>query len=302
MSKIEKELREATDLSTKRGEGRQDFLARLMTEVAKLSDGEWDKLSEAAQGWFNKAADAKNAKEPDVPDFPDVEKAEEPATTSRRGTRTADTAPKVGDEAEVTTKRGRKVKGTIVELDAKLVVLKTADGEEEFDRERLEMLEVFHGTAGKANDEPADPLAKGATVNIKTKRGREVTGKIVELDDELLVLEVDGKEEEFARDRVESITPAGGAKAATTSTRRSAAVAQEPAAGEAEKKRSSNPGGVSVGQRIRELMSEDTDITEEGVGKILDKEKLEYKATSLRMNYADNKKFLDCLKAAKRLK
>ncbi len=67
-------------------------------------------------------------------------------------------------------------------------------------------------------------------------------------------------------------------------------------------KRSSNPAGVSVGQRIKDIIADDLDITEDKVGAILKKEGLEFKDTSLRMNFADCAKFLVCLRAAKRIK
>lgn len=304
-SEIEKELLEATDLGTKRGEDRQDFIARLMKGVAALDDKAWDGLSKPAQEWFNDAADFRNDKAnagKDLPDFPDLPKPEtggrrraaEPEAKEERLT-------KVGDTATVLTKRGKSTTGKVVELDEKIIVLNVeGEGELEFSMDRVESITVNHGTSGQAAEEPADPVAVGASVVLKTKRGKEVAGKIVELTDDLIVLDVDGKEEEFSRERVESITPTGAAKPAAGSSRRGSAAA-EPEVKE-KPTRSSNPAGVSVGQRIRELMAEDTSITQEAVGKILTKEKLEFKETSLKMNYGDNAKFLDCLKAAGQLK
>ena len=61
---------------------------------------------------------------------------------------------------------------------------------------------------------PAANPAKGDTVTVVTKRGKEYNGKIVEIDDKGLVLEVDGKDVELDFDRIESTTVAvGGASA-----------------------------------------------------------------------------------------
>jgi ribosome maturation factor RimP len=301
-SKIEKELLDVTDLSRKRGEARQDYISRLLLAVRDLSDKEWDGLSKEAQDWFNSAADAKNAKADTLPDFPDLPKPEAETTGRRRGSadKEEERVTKVGDEVTVKTKRGKEVTGKVVELDKEVIVLKTADGEEEFALDRVDTITHNHGTAG-GKEEPEDPFAKGASVLLVTKRGKEVVGKILEIDDEVVVLDVDGKEEEFARDRVESIKPKGSKEASGTSRRAAAADSKDDKGGD-EKKRSSNPPGVSVGMRIKEIIAADLEISMEDVGKLLKKEGLEFKDTSLKMNYDDCAKFLACLKAAKRLK
>jgi len=314
MSKIQKELLEVTELSTKRGEAQQDLLSRLVKAVADLSDKEWDSLSKEAQDWYNDAADAKNAKAKSLPDFPDVETAEadeEEKPKARRGAAKEEPAkPKVGAVAKVTTKRGKSSTGTIVELDDEVIVLKMGDGsEEEFDRSRVESIElaseVKGGHAAKEDEPEDDPIKVGASVVVTTKRGKEVAGKIVELDDEVIVLDVDGKDEEFARDRVESIKPAKAAKGKPEADEEEKPKARRGAAKEEEAedkpKRSSN-GGVSIGQRIRELMCEDTAITEEGVAKIMKKEGLEFRDTSLKMIFKDTTAVFALLKAAKKLK
>lgn len=314
MSKIQKELVEVTELSTKRGEDRQDFLGRIVKAVANLSDKEWEGLSQEAQDWFNDAADAKNAKAKALPDFPDLDAADEAPEekkTSRRGAAKeeaeAPAKPKVGAVAKVTTKRGKSSTGTIVELDDEVVVLKMGDGsEEEFDRSRVESIEVAStGKAAKAEEPEADPVKVGAEVTVVTKRGKEVTGKIVEVDDEVIVLDVDGKDEEFARDRVESIKPVKSANAEPEAKTRRGAAKDEP---EDEKqegdkpKRSSNPAGVSVGTRIKELIADDLEATPEQIGKILKKEGIEFRDNTLKMQYTDCHKFVDILKAKKMLK
>jgi len=321
MSKIQAELLKATDLSTKRGEDRQDFLARLMKGVAELSDKSWEGLSQKAQDWFNDAADAKNAKAKTLPDFPDMEaEAEEeaPAKSSRRGAakEEAPAKPKVGVVAKITTKRGKSSTGTIVEIDDDVVVIKHGDGtEEEFDRTRVESIEVAGDGKEEAQDEPEGPSFKvGSEVTVLTKRGKSVTGKIVEMDDELLVLDVDGKDEEFNRDRIESITIVGGKvkgtkiekeEAPAKSSRRSAAkddAGDDKGDDAGEKKRSSNAPGVSVGTRIKEIIADDLEATEADIAKILKKEGIEFRENTLKLNYVDCHKFLDILKKKKLIK
>ena len=321
MSKIQAELLKATDLSTKRGEEHQDFLVRLMKGVSELSDKGWDGLSQAAQDWFNDAADAKNAKAKVLPDFPDAETeeaAEEEKPKTRRGAAKeeaeAPAKPKVGVVAKITTKRGKSSTGTIVELDDDVVVIKHGDGsEEEFSRDRVESIEVAStGKAAKA-EEPEEPVIKvGVEVTLTTKRGKEVTGKIVEIDDEVVVLDVDGKDEEFSRDRVETIKPVKAAKTKKEEpaddeekpkTRRGAAK-DEPTddKGDDKPKRSSNAAGVSVGTRIKELIAEDFEATEEEIGKILKKEGIEFRDNTLKLQFTDCHKFVEILKKAKKLK
>jgi ribosome maturation factor RimP len=308
MSKIQAELAEATEVTLKRGGDRQEFLIALLKAIAKLSDKEWEKLSQEAQDWFNEAADAQNAKAKTIPDFPDLEKEEtkEEKTTGRRGAtvdKVEESVMKVGQQVKLTTKRGKVIEGKVVELDKEVVVVKTADGEEELALDRIESKEIFHGDAGGADDGPADPIKVGVTVTLITKRGKEYVGKIVELDGDLVVLDVDGKDEEFDRGRVESITPvkAKGKDEEKTTGRRGASKDKVDDA-DADKKRSSNPAGVSIGTRIKELIADDMDATEADLAKILKKEGIEFRENTLKLNYSDCHKFLDVLKAKKLIK
>lgn len=312
MSKICEELVKATELSTKRGEERQDFLLRLIKAVQGLSDAEWDQLSDEAQGWFNAAVDAKNAKAKDVPDFPDLPKAEpESNKTSRRRGSSSDEkeapAAKVGAKVEITTKRGKKITGKIVELDKEVMVIDTGDGEEEVALDRIESTSVFHGDAEPGDDkaDTVDPIKVGAEVTVKTKRGKEFVGKIVELDDEVLVLKTADGEEELSRDRIDTITPAKGSAKANDeakSSRRSSAKDDDKGGDDGDSKKRASNGGVSVGTRIKEIIADNIDATEADVAKILKKEGLEFRENTLKLNFADCHKFLDVLKAKKLLK
>jgi len=313
MSKICAELVKATELSTKRGEDQQDFLTRLIKAVTALSDKEWDGLSEASQAWFNSAVDAKNAKAKTLPDFPDAEKEDDKPARRGRGSKAEKEDPpaaKVGALVEIVTKRGKKITGKIVELDKEMMVIKTDDGEEEVALDRIESTNVFHGDAKPdADDEPADPVIKvGSEVKVVTKRGKEYVGKIVEMDDEVLVLKTDGGEEELARDRVETIKLVGGKaekEEPKASGRRSSKAedkgGDDDKGGDEKAKRSSN-NGVSVGTRIKEIIADDIEATEADVAKILKKEGLEFRENTLKLNYVDCHKFLDVLKAKKLLK
>lgn len=314
MSKIQTELMEATDLKAVRNENRQDLIKRIMKAVGGLTDKEWEKLSGDAQDWFNAAADDQNAKKKVLPDFPDLEEAgeeeqEEAPTSRRRGAgkeeAKADVKPKVGVIAKVTTKRGKSFTGKIIELDDDVIVLKMGNGhEEELDRSRVESIEVAGSEAAEAEAE--DPIKVGAEVTVLTKRGKEVTGKIVELDDEVIVLDVDGKDEELSRDRVESIKPVKAAKPAASSRRGAAKDddkdddKDEPET-EGKSKRVNN-GGVSVGTRIKELIAEDFEATEADIAKALKKEGIDCKDNTLKLNYVDAHKFIAILKAKKKIK
>ena len=185
--------------------------------------------------------------------------------------------------------------------------------------------------AGKAADADPPPRRRGAAapepekqpepaaytpalkdqVRLVTKRGKEVEGKLVEFDDDVLIVDTGGKEEEFGRDRVEKIEVLGGSRsasptptpAASAPARRGSAKPAEPekpAAGD--RSRSSNPGKPSVSQRIQELLAEDPEVTEEAAGKQLKKEGIEFKDNTLQLTFRSYANFLKVLKAAGRLK
>lgn len=313
MSKIQTELCKATGIDPKRGQSRQDFIAVLMAGVAELADKAWGDLSTPAQDWFNDAADAKNAKAKVLPDFPDAEKVEEAeAPTRRRGASKEskeERLTKVGDIATVKTKRGAETTGKVVELDDEMIVLDCDGEEKEFGMDRVESVTVNHGDGGSDEPDAPEPVKVGTAVEVTTKRGKVYSGKVVELDDEFIVLDCDGKEEELLRDRVETVKIMGGRGAGKAedkdepekpSTRRRGATQEEEET--TKPKRSSNPAGVSVGGRIRELMANDLEATQEEIGKALKKEGIEFRDTSLNMIFKDNKAFLGYLKAAKKLK
>lgn len=326
MSKIQAELMKVCEISDRKVKDldRQSVLKLILKASNELSDKEFNDLSDPAVDWCNAAADAVNAKAKELPEFPDY-KATDGETSSGGGRRRSaakdddDDAPtgtkeitsaKKGQAVRIVTKRGKDVSGTVVEIDDEVIVIKTGDGEEqEFDRDRIDkMYGLAEEGSGrrKASDDSDDggddPIKVGAEVKVVTKRGKEVMGKIIELNDDLLVID-DGKEEvEFDRDRVESITPIKAAKEEAGGRRRSAAKDEKDDKGDGKNTRSSNEAGVSVGTRIKELLAEDPEMSMEAIGKRLDKEGIAYKENTLQLNYRDCVKFLEVLKAAKRLK
>lgn len=324
-SAIYLEISEATGLTVKRGQDTQEFLQDLVKGVANLKDPEWDKLSAAAQDWYNAAASAKNKKKA-IEMFPDLEQADEEEDKPRRSRRQAEDAEdadvkpmlKVGDVVTVKTKKGTERTGEIVEQDDKVLVIKDGDDEFEYKRENLESITAKHGNsddedkprsrrkAAEEDDEPAVPeLKKGSKVVAVTKRGKTIEGVVEKISDAEVSIDDGNEIWDFDIDRLESLTPAGGGKAAKTEEaedkprgRSSAKKDEEPAA---ERKRASN-GDVSVGQRIRELIAEDFDISQEDLIKQLKKEKLEFKDNTVSLNYKECLKFIDILRKAKKLK
>ncbi len=325
MSKIANEIAKATGVKEKRGESRQDFLKALVVGVQGLSDPQWDALSGEAQDWFNACADAKNAKKKELPEFPDAEQeeaAEEPAPTRRRGAAAEEAAAPTGtkeitpDDVEkgmairVVTKRGKDVSGTVTGVDNDGFSMKVGEDTEDFDFSRIDKmyaLDTGGGKAAAATDEVEDPIKVGNEVKVINARDKEYVGKIVEVDDEIIVLDVDGKDVEVARDRIKSIELVGGKKAAdkpAVSGRRGAAADADKGkdAEESKPKRSSNPAGTSVGGRIRELMAEDIEITEAEISKQLKADGIEFRDTSLKMIFKDCTQLIEALKKNKKLK
>lgn len=320
MSKILQELIKAADLSTKRGESPKDQKIRLVQAIGEISEDEWNGLSEAAQNWFNEAADLVNAKKapPDFPDEAKEEKAEEKTTTRRRSAAAEEKEekayePEVDDEVEVKTKRGAVTKGKVVEVDDKIVVVDDGQEEVEFTRDRLESIikiEAEKPTSTrrkKADEEPEAPAvaepAVGDEIEAVTSRDKVVSGKVVEVSDDLVVFD-DGKGEvELTPSKLKSlkITKAAAAK---SGRRGSAEKKDEPKDKEEGHKKTSKAdnGGISAGQRMRELIVADFEATKEDIAKAMKKDGLTYRDNTLDLVYADTHKIIRMLKEAKKLK
>lgn len=339
MSKIEDEMADATEITLKRGEDRQDYLQRMVKGIAKLSDPDWEALSKEAKNWFNKCADIDNtndaavAKNPNakLDDFPEPSefdvKEEAPV---RRGRAAAEPEPEkekqmvVGSEVTVKTKRGREHKGRVLVIEEDYISLETAGGEQEVSTASI-VETIVHSSpdaGGKAADpgaadEPDDGdfMKVGAVVTVTNVRGRVATGPIVEIDDEIIVVKTaDEGDVEFQRGRVQDVKLAGGAvdKKATEPAkdsvqRRGAGKSaddkkpEDTGAGKDAKVTKSENGGESVGSIVKGLIADDLNITKEALLKKLDKAGIVYKAATINIQYADAMKFVAILREKKLL-
>jgi hypothetical protein len=312
MSAIQKELCKATGIdSSKYGDKERPALhADLVRAVNKLPDSDWKALTAAAQDWFNEAADATKAKK-DLPEFPDFKDDPEPETRSRRRSSSEDDDKggsakgetmaveklQEGDRVKLTTKRGKVIEGEVVEQSKRkeFVVVKGSDGkEDEIDWDKVDSVEVFHGTAG-TKEEDAGP-AEGDEVKFTTKRGKSVQGIITELTAETIVID---KTDDFDLDRIDGditiVKKAGGGDSKGNSSRRSSSDGDE--------KNTRSRGGtkengekISVGGRIRELLAQDPARSKDEVDKILTKEKIEYRPASLNIIYRDCQNLIGLLR------
>lgn len=321
MSAIQKEVVKLLDVDVpKKAADRPDFLLAVVRGIGKLPDEQWNNMSAEVQNWYNEAVDLKNAKK-DLVDFPDFQAEEDPAPRRRSAASDDKDEPAAGTRVEVKEKdlkegmvinlvtlRGKEDTGHVIEVVKGVLAIRRGNGEEiEYDLERVDKMYTLAAAKeeaeeggrrrrSSADDEPEDPVKVGAVVTLVTARGKEVSGEIVELTKDLIVLK-EGKEEvEYPRDRVKSVTVFKADKEERTSRRAAAADDKDDA-----KTRSDN-GGVSVGQRIRELVLDNMDATQDDIEKLLKKEKLEFKGNTLSINYKDTHKFLSLLKERKMLK
>ena len=219
--------------------------------------------------------------------------------------------PAVGDEVIIVTKRGKSIQGEIVEIDGDVLVIDDGTADQEVPRDRIESIVLAAGDGDKSEAPPPYEPALKDVVTIVTKRGKSVEGEIVELDTELIILDVDGKDQEFPRDRIESITPVGKtapAKATTTAkaeekpaTGRSAAKEVEPEAKKGKVGTKVNDG-VSVTTRSKELFLDNPGITLEGLLKLLTKEGLQFREVTITILHKDMSKIMAMMKARNMLK
>jgi len=319
MSKIQAEMMAAAKLKSKPNETPEEQRRRIVLATQDLSDAAWDGLSTEAKDWFNTAIDDMNAKKAPAP-FPDAE-PEAPAGR-RRATAKVDDEPEgpsdpvKGDKVVVTNARDKTFTGEVIDIDDDTIVLKCDDGEErEFTRDKLKSCTVAPATKAKADAKPArrrdddddadeapatPALAVGSVVSVTNARDKTYKGEVVALDDDTIVLKCDdGEEREFTRAKLKDCTPE-----VTKAAAKKAAGKAEPKSkpdDDAPAKRTVNKG-VSVGQRIRELVVADITATVEDVCASLKKEGLEFREQTVQMTYADTHKVVTLLKEAKKLK
>ena len=321
MSKICAELMKAGDLEHKKGESHDDLVTRIVKTVGDLPDKQWAAISEPAQKWFNKAATAYNDKET-LPDFPDAEKDEKKdegggrvrTRASGDGAAASEYTPKLKDMVRVTNKRGKVYEGKLVEMDKNELVVATADGEEAIDRDRIEKIEPLDDKPSRGRSEPEDPPEPGVgdDVTITTSRDKVVNGKIKEMTDDTIVLELaDGSIDDFSRDRLKSVVvkasqqgkSSGRGESSSGGSSRATSSKEDPPKDEKKSRTTkADNGGVSATVRIRELIADDIDAAKEKIHKKAKDEGLEFKDNTFDLIFSDCHKFLKMLKERKLIK
>lgn len=320
-SKTRSQLEDATKISRDKGEETQTYLKRLARAVQDLDDAAWNKLSKDAQDWFNTACDAADAKK-EVPGFDD-EVEDDPAPTRRRRTsgddEPKDTAPakyepKKGDKVRVTTKRGKVVEGTFVEMDKDDYVVD--DGKEELlfpsDTSTIEPVEPPKEEGRRrraaADDEPEGPADPeiGDTVEVTNQRGKVYVGILKDDQGDDIVIETLGGEiEDISKERIKSIVikhKAGGKKADApaeeTSSRRRSSGGDDKATdnGKPRKVTKDDNDGVSVTTRTKELVIENPDKSADEIGALLKKEGLVFKDVTFALNYKETHRIMTMMK------
>jgi len=310
MSKIRDALLAATGLALIAGESHNDLGTRLASAASSLPDAAWDKLDDDQQKWANAAAAAVNEGQA-IPAFPDAEAAP-PARSRTRATPAPAPAayvPKLNDVVTIVTKRGAVSSGPLVEITADLYVLDIDGKDAEFTRDRVESITPVGAASGGAPETelPRDP-AVGDTVEAITTRGATIVGNVLEIDGPVIVLkDATGAEHELSMDRLKSlkvkVTAAAPAPASTRTRAAAPAPASTPAApAPATRTRSSNPEGVSATLRLRQVIAEFPEYTQEQVAAKVRGEGLEFKDNTAGMIFGDCHKFLDILKKLGRLK
>ena len=216
MSKVREEIETVTGVKQGRASSEADHVKNLIEKCTELSDEDWAKLSAQSQAWFNEAVDAMNDNK-DIPAFPDA--AEEKKVTRRgaaKATEPAAWVPQAGEQVVVTTKRNKVFEGEFLELDGDTAVVLIGDEEMEFTADRVLSMVPAKSESGKPDAGADKEPQVGDSVTLTTKRNAVIEGIIVEITDEVVVLDVDGKEAEYERARVTSIVvhPSEGAGAA----------------------------------------------------------------------------------------
>jgi len=77
MHAIERELIKVTGYKSRaKFDDRQDYLSSILNAVGKLTDDDFDNLSDEAAAWANAAVEAKNSRNQELPDFDEVDPEE----------------------------------------------------------------------------------------------------------------------------------------------------------------------------------------------------------------------------------
>lgn len=300
---IREDILKATSIEAKRNEDEQALRTRLVVAVSELPDAGWDSISEPAQDWYNAAATALSAKS-ELPDFPD--EPEVAATLPARAHQSRPAAepageakPNTGERVSVLTKRGKTYEGKLVEWDATILVIETDAGEElEFapaniDSVRQTDTPVSTSKPAEAEQANFDIFANGDMLEVTTKRGKVVSGKVVEVDDTIVVLLVGKEELEFDRVNitwkhvVETKNKETKKPAPTTKAETKPAAKATPAPAEKV---------MPATQAMREAIVDNMDADKATIAKILEKQGLQFRSTTLDLIYADAQKVISIIK------
>ncbi len=308
-SKIISELVAASGVDIDADGNYADVVTVIADAISELPDDKWNALSDDAADYYNDVSTALNKKKP-VPAPSDWE--EPKAATRGRAKRGADAEqwePKVGAVVKLTNTRDQDFIGEILEMDDDTIVLEVGGEEKEFARKRVKSVGPAKAPDAEVSKTPevvSEPKV-GATVTVTNSRDVSYTGKVVEMDDDTIVLEVDGQEKEFIRKKLKACVVAG-AKSDAKQPRASKAEdkddgksgtksdAKQPRASKADN------GGVSVTGRMRQLICDDFDLKVEDVAKQLTKEGLVFRDNTLALTFAETHKIIACLRDAGKLK
>ena len=156
MSSVIKTLEKATDVKASKGEDRQEYLARLIKAVSKLSDEAYEELSEEAQDWNNAAVIATKAKE----EIPDPEESTAPKAKAKKVTADededeADDEDEDEDEAPAKSKKAKapKAKAGISTLGAALKAVVRMKKSASFEQLGASAVQIYQAAGGTANPE-----------------------------------------------------------------------------------------------------------------------------------------------------
>lgn len=161
---VERELIKTTAYKTRtKFSDRQDYLGSILNAVMKLTDDDFENLSDEAAEWANAAVHAKNSKE-DIPDFDEVtadEEGSEPEDDAEDDSEEAD------DEADDETEEEDEVDGDDVSDDSEPATASddTASGDDAGDPEDDEVELDDEGAEEEPDEDEADepePKAKPA--------------------------------------------------------------------------------------------------------------------------------------------
>jgi hypothetical protein len=143
---------------------------------------------------------------------------------------------------------------------------------------------------------------------VITKRGKEVKGELLEIDDGLYIIKTEDDEVEIDPTTAKSVEVIKVTKTETKKSRGSKSPEADTAdeadttSGKTKRTSTADNGGVSATMRMRELIVENIDEDKDAIRKLLAKEKITYRDNTLDLVFADAHKLIKILKDRKLLK